>query len=216
MELPEVVPSTLGGDVAVDFFNTVDWRLDPDRRHERLTTYLHLLSWVRQVGLFSDDEVQALARQADEHPEAAAAEHARVIELRDDTYDALNENREPAALPSAVRSAYAGSELRRVPGGAWTWVPARLDLTALRHRLTLELARLLTSEKIVRFHRCEDRHCGWVFLDMSRRHDRRWCSAAECGNRNRVRAHYARTKKRPSAGARRRGVEALTEGRPRS
>ncbi|ALJ18933.1 CGNR zinc finger domain-containing protein [Microbacterium sp. No. 7] len=194
MELPRVTPSRLGGDVAMDFFNTVGWRLDPARRHEGLPTYPHLLSWTQQVGLLSEAETRSLARQADERPEAAAAEHARAIELRDDTYDALTDDREPAALQQQLPSAHAHSQLRRTPGGAWTWAPAPLDLATPRHRLALELARLLTSDAILRFHRCEDRHCGWVFLDTSRLHNRRWCSSADCGNRNRVRAHYARTK----------------------
>ncbi len=202
MQLPDVVPSRLGGDVAVDFFNTVDWRLDPSRRREGLPTYLHLLAWMLQIGLLSDAEAQSLARLANERPNDASAEHSSVIELRDNTYDALNEGREPGALQRHLRSAHASSELRRVPDGAWTWAPASLDLATPRHRLTLELARLLTSEAILQFHRCEDQHCGWVFLDTSRRRDRRWCSSAECGNRNRVRAHYARSKMKPPTGTR--------------
>lgn len=202
MKLPDVAPSRLGGDVAVDFLNTVDWRLDPTRRREGLPTYPHLLAWMQQIGLLSDAEAQSLARQADEQPDVASGEHSRVIELRDDTYDALNEDREPGALQRQLRSAHAGSELRRMPDGVWAWAPATLDLATCRHRLTLELARLLTSEAILQFHRCEDQHCGWVFLDTSRRHDRRWCSSAECGNRNRVRAHYARSKTKSPTGTR--------------
>jgi predicted RNA-binding Zn ribbon-like protein len=31
-----------------------------------------------------------------------------------------------------------------------------------------------------------------VYLDTSPRRNRRWCSAADCGNRNRARRYYAR------------------------
>ncbi|WP_082946716.1 CGNR zinc finger domain-containing protein [Mycobacterium sp. ACS4054] len=37
-----------------------------------------------------------------------------------------------------------------------------------------------------------DDDCGWLFLDTSHRHNRRWCSAADCGNRARVRRFYER------------------------
>jgi predicted RNA-binding Zn ribbon-like protein len=31
-----------------------------------------------------------------------------------------------------------------------------------------------------------------VYLDTSPRHNRRWCSADDCGNRHRARRYYAR------------------------
>ena len=40
---------------------------------------------------------------------------------------------------------------------------------------------------MVRLEGAEDDACGWVYLDTSPRHNRRWCSAAGCGNRNRAR-----------------------------
>lgn len=192
--LPDLAVPRIGGDVAVDFFNTVDWRFDPSRRNERLPDYLHLLAWSEQTALLPADEAETLARQAGDEPELASAEHALVMELRDDTYDALNEGGHPGTLQRHLSSAHAASRLEREPGGTWKWGPAALDLTTPRHLLALEFARLLTSDALARFHRCEDRHCGWVFLDTSRQHNRRWCSAADCGNRNRVRAHYERSK----------------------
>lgn len=192
MPLPDVTVSRIGGDVAVDFFNTVDWRADPSRRSERLPDYAHLLAWLARSELLPD--VDTLARQAAERPDLAATEHALVIALRDDTYDALNGDGRPDALQRHLPDAYAASRPDRGPDRTWRWVPAALDLATPRHVLALEFQRLLTSDAITRFHRCEDRHCGWVFLDTSRQRNRRWCSAADCGNRNRVRAHYERSK----------------------
>jgi predicted RNA-binding Zn ribbon-like protein len=53
---------------------------------------------------------------------------------------------------------------------------------------------LLTSAEITRVKQCPGRTCGWVFLDSTRNRSRRWCNSAECGNRSRVQAHYARSK----------------------
>ena len=41
---------------------------------------------------------------------------------------------------------------------------------------------------------CGDDSCGWVYLDTSPRRNRIWCTAAGCGNRNRVKRHHARTR----------------------
>lgn len=192
--LPDVAVSRIGGDVAADFFNTVGWRLDPDRRHEQLPTYPHLLAWITKTGLLARDETETLSRLAREQPELASAEHDLVIEMREDTYDALTADEHPKVLQRHLSSAHANSQLTRDSDGAWTWAPSTLDLSTPRHLLALELARMLTSPEIVRFQRCGDRFCGWVFLDTSRQHNRRWCSAEDCGNRNRVRAHYQRSK----------------------
>ncbi|MFK4728064.1 CGNR zinc finger domain-containing protein [Agromyces mediolanus] len=195
MRMPELAVSRLGGDPAVDFFNTVDWRLDPERRSERLTSYRHALAWLRQLELLASADADRLASLAAAEPERAAAEHSRILTLRDDSYAALvGDTSSPAALGRELPETQAASRLERGDDGAWSWHPRTLDLATPRHLLTLELARLFASPAVSGFHRCEDRHCGWVFLDTSRQHNRRWCSSADCGNRNRVRAHAERAR----------------------
>lgn len=194
MALPQLAISHLGGDVAIDFFNTVAWRLDSDRRSEQLTSYLHVLAWMQQCGLLTPAEAETLEALANTHGDDAAREHAAILDLRDRTYDALNGTGDFDAFEREATSAHAASRLVPDSDGRWRWSPAQLDVATPRRVLALEFERLLTSPSIARFHRCEDRHCGWVFIDTSRQHNRRWCSSADCGNRNRVRAHYARTK----------------------
>ncbi|MBA3718950.1 MAG: CGNR zinc finger domain-containing protein [Nocardioidaceae bacterium] len=50
--------------------------------------------------------------------------------------------------------------------------------------------------------RCGDREYGWVFVDISRGHRRRWCSSADLGNRESVRRHAARVAARRGPAAR--------------
>jgi CGNR zinc finger len=45
--------------------------------------------------------------------------------------------------------------------------------------------------------RCHGPGCGWLFLDRTRSHTRRWCSSSDCGNRARARRHYARHRDQP-------------------
>lgn len=194
LELPDVEVSRLGGDVAVDFFNTVAWRRDPARRSERLASYGHVISWMAASGLIGDREATSFAALADRNRQDAKAEYDLLVELREDTYDALVEGRPPVVLQRRLVQAHSRSELVRGPDDRWSWMQPEPDLGTPGDRLALELERLLTSDAVAWFHRCEDQHCGWVFLDTSRLHNRRWCSAADCGNRNRARTHYNRLK----------------------
>lgn len=192
--LPDVEVSRIGGDVVVDFLNTVSWRMDPARRREHLTSYGHVIAWMVAAGLLESQEVTSLTALAEKQRQGANEEYELLISLRDDTYDALITGRTPHVLKYRLIQAHARSDLVRTPDGPWKWTQTDPGLCAPGDRLALELERLLTSDAVTRFHRCEDQHCGWVFLDTSRHHNRRWCVATDCGNRNRVRAHYNRAK----------------------
>lgn len=193
-DLPTSEFTTIGGHAAVDFLNTVDWRLDPSRTKDRLANYQLLLTWLNTFGILTQSAVTTLLRTAHAEPETATTELRLVIKMRDDTYNALNGNREPQQLSAHLKSAHASSSLSRNHDGFWNWAPNNLNLETPRHLLALKLAELLTSEKILNFKRCNDQHCGWVYIDTSRQRNRRWCSPTDCGNRNRVRKHYHQTK----------------------
>ncbi len=54
-------------------------------------------------------------------------------------------------------------------------------------------AELLISEDLMRVKECpENDGCGWLFVDTSRNHKRRWCDMEGCGNRAKARRHYER------------------------
>jgi predicted RNA-binding Zn ribbon-like protein len=42
----------------------------------------------------------------------------------------------------------------------------------------VDLLRELPSERLKQ---CPGEHCGWFFLDSTKRGNRRWCSMGECG-----------------------------------
>jgi predicted RNA-binding Zn ribbon-like protein len=50
----------------------------------------------------------------------------------------------------------------------------------------------LQSSQLHLIRTCQGPGCGWMFLDRTRSHTRRWCSSGDCGNRDRARRHYAR------------------------
>ncbi len=62
----------------------------------------------------------------------------------------------------------------------------------LPRKLAVLSLQFLISDDVRLVNTCQDPECGWVFLDRSRNHTRRWCSSSDCGNRNRVRRYNAR------------------------
>ncbi|MET8655767.1 MULTISPECIES: CGNR zinc finger domain-containing protein [Streptomyces] len=62
--------------------------------------------------------------------------------------------------------------------------------------LALRAEELLGGDGLGRIRRCAGPGCGWFFVDRSRSGSRRWCSSRDCGNRDRARRHYARTRQR--------------------
>ncbi len=191
--LPDIRFSLIGGHVAMDLINTVEWRRDPAHSAEELTSYGHLMVWARQTEVLSHDEAHALATLAQEHPGLAERALADVTALRESAYAALL--RADDTAPERITRRYADALSRSVLARgepAWSWRELGLGLDMIGDRLAISIVDLMRSPDVVWLHECEDVICGWVYLDTSRRRNRRWCVADECGNRNRARAYYAR------------------------
>ncbi|MCD2443050.1 CGNR zinc finger domain-containing protein [Agromyces sp. SYSU K20354] len=182
----------VGGAVALDLVNTVSWRLSAERFIEHFVDYDAVRRWAHQLGLIDDAQDAALRVLAEELPVNAEAEVARVIALREALYSAAYEDGPTQPLVEAHAEAVAAGRLDR-DGDRWTWeFPA--DLALPRRRIALAAVDLLMRDDLDLLGQCSDAECGWVFLDTSPRHNRRWCIASDCGNRNRVREHYARVR----------------------
>jgi len=183
----------IGGHIGLTLLNTVRWRLDATQRVDDLTSYERVLDWAQQVALVSDQERTELQALADAEPRWAAAELDQFVRMREAAYAALVEGSLLAVdeLVVAQREALQRARLTKA-GGRWKWSEPTMTLTTPRDRAVREVIDLLTSSELALLHQCEDRACGWVYLDTSPRHNRRWCVAADCGNRNRARRFYAR------------------------
>lgn len=183
----------VAGHSALDLVDTVHWRLDADRSVDTLGTFDDVVAWCEQFGLLAGPGV--LHRLAADAPDAAAREHAAVLELREAIYSAIFESSQAAALVIAREyiSALERSSLVGAPDGAtWSWQFPD-DITGPRAAVA-ELAHDLLRSDLSGARQCGDDACGWVYLDTSPRHNRVWCTSAGCGNRNRVARHQARKK----------------------
>jgi predicted RNA-binding Zn ribbon-like protein len=200
-----------GGVLCLDFVNTLAWRLT-DHPVEYLLSYEDLLTWGRQADLLAPDETKALSGRATTDLEDARAMLSRALALREAIHGVFSaaiagKPQDEGAL-SALNRELSGalSRLRVVPaeGGSYIWAWDRggeegggPPLERPLWPVARSAAEILTSSKLGRVKVCAGVGCGWMFLDESRNASRRWCDSRACGNRERVRKHFAR-KKYPS------------------
>ena len=184
----------VGGHPAFDLVDTVHWRLDESRAIETLTSFADVVAWCLQRGALGADPAD-LERLAREDPAAAAREHDAVVALREAVYEAVFEA-SPSAVELIAREHVAALSRSTLVADAvsstWSW-RAPDDLSGPRTVVAFAAHDLLTSD-LGAARQCGDDACGWVYLDTSPRHNRVWCTAAGCGNRNRVARHQARKK----------------------
>jgi predicted RNA-binding Zn ribbon-like protein len=190
----------IGGNLALDFCNTMGGKRGNITR-EKLETIVHYLAWCWQARFLSENEAKSCLARAKAHPGEAQAALLRAIDLREAIFrvfkSCLDEVR-PAdsdlALLNAELSATLG-RLRLKPAGdqeclEWQWDLAGAPLDHLGGPIAQAAAGLLTDKAaLAQLHICQGDNCGWLFLDLSRNHSRRWCDMRDCGNRAKIRRH---------------------------
>ncbi|GAB6903813.1 CGNR zinc finger domain-containing protein [Kineosporia succinea] len=183
--------SLIGGHPALDLVNTVSWRLDPQRRADRIASPEGFAGWL------------AVMADVPETPLPAAGP-GWVGELRDALGDVLDAHVEERELPRPALEVVLGawrSAIAQAGTGSGTRLPLTVTIEPssprrVPHRLAFSAGDLLFSDAVRRVRRCEGPGCGWFFLDTTRNHSRRWCDPADCGNRVRVRAYAGRRRSR--------------------
>jgi predicted RNA-binding Zn ribbon-like protein len=205
--MPSTTPSQpgsielIGGHSALDLVNTVSWRHDADRWRENLAVPLDLLTWAYRAAALDEHHLSAMRLAIVKDPETADSVLREVHELREQLYQHLADHidhfggehqiGEGSPLHRALVDAVTASSLAGTPA-RWTLQARRpLDLPRV---LALHALDLLQTMPPDRLRRCDDDGCGWLFLDTTRNHSRRWCSSGDCGNRDRARRHYARNR----------------------
>ena len=191
--------SHIAGVPVLDLINTVEWRLSATEREEDLVTYAPVAQWGLESGFLDEQEHAQVLRLVRHNADEAEAERLHIIALRESAYSAIFSGSQGAEddLAAEYGEAIEHSSLTR-DGDRWLWQPSELTLSTLRHRIAIALIEFMARDDLDRLHQCEDVACGWVYLDTSPRRNRRWCVTADCGDRNRSRAYYARQKAKGS------------------
>jgi len=194
---PDYVWDFCGGDVALDFTNTVGNRGDAAQEH--FNVYADVVSWAETRGVIGRTEAKRLRQEAARRTTAAAEALASVRALRESLYRAFAaaaSGRKPAAsdlaqINAAVGVSFSGAHLRPHGGRLELRFAPDDSKRRLHEPITMPVVRaaieVLTKDAIRRVRRCADSSCAWLFTDATRSGTRRWCDMKVCGNRNKVR-----------------------------
>jgi predicted RNA-binding Zn ribbon-like protein len=182
----------IAGDVALDFVNTAEERGHP-AAGDALRTIDDLRLWGQRRGVLTngaDGDTRAA-----ELPHALAARELLYQLFLDRVHGQRSSDANRASLSRLASMAYQAARLDQEPDGrlTWAWDPARL--TAVRHVAVTAAVQLLSQSPTARLKQCPGDHCGWFFLDTTKRGNRRWCSMSECGQE----AKSARRRQRSAA-----------------
>jgi predicted RNA-binding Zn ribbon-like protein len=195
-----------GGRLSLEFVNTMSG-LREVRPEERITAYADLAWWAQQVGLIDRRRMQELIAEAGAHPRKAEEAREEALAAREALHDvivaALGQREAPAAQLAIVNRWVAAAMQRRrlrpaKSGGFEAAFDDDGDLLAFLRPVAADAVNVLERELplgLVR--RCDESEhgrCGWLFVDETRNHSRRYCSMNDCGNRAKQRRHWRRKK----------------------
>lgn len=203
LEVPNATFRLIGGDPALDFVNSASWYNTPSAPHrdyldlvgkERFVVAEDLFRWGVTAGVIS-------ARDADVMPAKTTLTRARTLRraihrLFKGVIEGWPAEEADLAAFDAELTAARGA-MRLVPQGnafRWEWrsVPRAED--RILWSVAQHAAELLTSPMLERIRECSGVECGWLFLDSTRNHSRRWCEMADCGNLAKVRRFRGRAR----------------------
>ena len=106
-------------------------------------------------------------------------------------HDALPEESDLATLNAMLAHAMTKASIHSNENGfAWDWSSDDVELERIYWPIARSAAELLTAEELELVRMCAAEDCGWLFLDTSKNHTRRWCDMKSCGNRAKARKHY--------------------------
>ena len=170
------------GHRALDLTATVSGR-KRNAPQDALKSAADLARWLRAAGLGEtapDESDLALARSLREAIYGLVLARTQGEPLQERDRLTLN----------AIASGHAPFVCLSDAGVATTFGSVRQLLTGL----ALEAIALIGTESRSRLRQCEAENCAVLFLDESRKGERRWCSMASCGNRAKVRSFRQRSR----------------------
>jgi predicted RNA-binding Zn ribbon-like protein len=188
--------------ICLDFVNTLTDRVALTQL-ELLNTYEDLVAWGRRADILNDVESAQLLGRAQEQPEKAARWLGAAQQTRELIYQILSavadsqtpQDKDLQEFNRVLAETMAHTCLAPCEAGfCWTWASDQDMLDRPLWFVVRSAADLLTSPELGCVRVCASEDCGWLFLDTSKNHSRRWCDMKSCGNRAKARRHYERKK----------------------
>lgn len=192
------------GHPSLEFTNTVSNHAS-EQPGETLFNYGDVLAWAKRVGLLQLEQADRLAQKAARQPVQAARILAKSLELREAIYRifvAKTQSKLPwkedlTVLNSTLSYLTQGAQLApQADRFEWQWDFDENALEVPLWLIALSAVDLMTSDYYQRMGQCADEDgCGWLFVDTSKNHSRRWCDIKDCGNRAKQRRYQKRAQK---------------------
>jgi predicted RNA-binding Zn ribbon-like protein len=189
------------GALSLDYANTNEWHAS-ESPVEHLADFSSLVNWGMEAGLVSAEAAEQLRQMAADQPEEASQAYKLAIQLREAIYRVFSHHFAGTPVPEADLTllndiaCQAMSHLELIEHEntfKWRFPPTLRGVNLILWPVARHAAQLLTSDQAARVRECEDdRGCGYLFIDQTKNHSRRWCSMESCGNRAKARRHYSR------------------------
>jgi predicted RNA-binding Zn ribbon-like protein len=191
------------GWLCLDYVNIIGWLIEHGEQGQPFHP-VHLLAWARRCNIITQEQTDVIRELT--HTQS---NHAReLMQSATQLQQALNrllsgESSSDADLDvfnNILTEAMTHSRLINKKGEyVWDWIDSE---SITRTRPLWPVARsasaLLTSDELHRVGRCANDECGFLYLDISKNHSRRWCSMKTCGNVAKARRHYAKQRQETS------------------
>jgi len=156
----------------------------PHEPRDELASPAQLESWLRERKLWQEKERMT--------PSAFRA----ALELRQSIRDllTLNPGSRYGAMETIQRLSAAAQRYPLVLVGGEEGVLRLAPASGVSGlaQVLVELHGLADADRLDRLKMCASEECHWVFYDRSKPGNRRWCSSALCGNRDKTRNYRAR------------------------
>ncbi|TSD64606.1 hypothetical protein FFF34_011895 [Inquilinus sp. KBS0705] len=193
-----------GGLLCLDFVNTVQTRKKPVF-HEYLPGYEAFLEWSIKLNLISPDEAKVFETIAMQSPARAISAYHHVLLARELLYKFFSAKAAGMAIEAELLNGFnlllseALQHLMFVNsknGLQQSWRNDDNDLAAPLWQVMKSAYDILAAPESKYVKECSA--CGWLFLDKSRTHSRRWCNPLECGSVDKATRYYHRMKAKKS------------------
>lgn len=186
----------IAGQLALDLANTVGG-LRGAVSQDNVHTYADLVAWAQQAGIVTESRARQLQREAGQRATEAGSVFARAVTLREAIYRVFSNILQGKQAASAdlemindevARALTHARIVLTANGYTWSWIMTAADLDQMLWPVAHSAADLLTSPDLLsNLRECQSVTCGWLFVDTTRNHSRRWCDMKGCGNRAKVR-----------------------------
>lgn len=179
---------TSGQPLCLSFTNTVNTRPRPER--DDLTSVSATRAWAIAAGVGDEARLASLAE----------CDLASLAEFRESLFAcfsalARGEQAEESVVATVLgafgRALGAATLVRTSAGTDLCPAPSERGARLIQGAVALSAGRvLMTPADLRRLRECPG--CQWLFIDATRAGNRRWCSMATCGSREKMRRYYRR------------------------